>query len=106
MMTTTETIKPEQSHSVERARRFLEGRLQNGTVSRFDVKSFSHGAFWISADVERLDLPTDNLVRFLDHQAWSFEIGPRGKITVHMAPTTYRQFAGRRAFGFLFAKGI
>jgi hypothetical protein len=67
---------------------------------KFEVVETGHDyGFWVSAEVDMLDLPKGNLLRLLSHEFWHVYIGPRGKITAHSYPDSLKQFKGGEFLG-------
>lgn len=105
------TTTTKQQRAIETFRAFLERSIRQHErdaygkqIVTFNVQSVAHDSpmLKVVAEVECAGLPPNNLLRFLDHEFWLAFIGPRGGVTISMAPDAYKQFNGKRAFNMSF----
>jgi hypothetical protein len=94
-----------QERAINAIRRHIEDSLNTNPdygdeITRWEVTTTSYGCLWVTAENEMTKLPETNLLRIIDRQYWLFAIGKRGAITMKMGPNSYKQFNGRKAFGF------
>lgn len=99
----------QQADAIARLRMHIDRRIgatmrdEHGKeITRFEIEPLCYGSIKVVAEVDCTKLSTDSLLRFVEHEFWLAFIGPRGKIEVKMAPKSYKQFDGRRAFGMTF----
>jgi hypothetical protein len=95
-----------QTRAVESFRRFMQTQLdivpdRQDTLD-LEVQPTTYGIIWIKATTTMLGLPEGNLLRFVAHQHWFVKVGKRGALDVKMAPKSFEQFKGKRAFGLTF----
>lgn len=98
---------PSQQRAVANFRRFLEqGRNTNAaygdTITVFEEVPAGRGEFWIRAETEMVGLPQGNYLRAVSHDYWFVLVGRKGALIVKQAPSSFRQFHGRRAFNMNF----
>jgi len=92
-----------QERAVQRFRAFMTGQLNanpdyGDQLVEFSVEPTDYGTLWITAKTDMTKLGENNLLRALDRQYWLVSVGRRGAINVKMAPKSFDQFSGRRAF--------
>lgn len=75
---------------------------ERGDAAFFEVTVTSYGTLWITGRTEMTGLGEGNLLRAVSAEYWLVEVGKRGGLTVRMAPKSYQQFSGKRAFGMTF----
>jgi hypothetical protein len=100
-------MTPNQKRAVENFKTFMERQLNSNpdyrdTLVEFSVTPTDYGTLWITAKTDMLGLDEGNLLRALDAQWWFVHVGKRGALTVKMAPKSFKQFNGRKAFNMNF----
>jgi len=104
-------INKSQQFAIDRIKYHLEdnrGHLAEHPLVMTEFKVTELGAggrLSVTAQRDITSLPKGNLLRFLDHEYWHFFVGRRGGIEAISYPKSYKQFKGKRAFGFFFPTG-
>ena len=108
-MTTTfaaTSISNAQARAIESFKRFMQTQVSAvpayGDTVTYEVQTTEYGQTWVTARTDMTGLGEGNLLRAISSQYWLVRVGERGGLTVHMAPKSYLQFKGRRAFGMTF----
>ena len=93
-----------QKQAIKKIERFAEEQIEHfketygAAVVNFKVVD-AHAYYLVHFETDLLDLPFGNLLRALDHDYWTMQVGKRGAITVTYGSDSCEQFAGKRAFG-------
>ena len=95
-----------QTRAIESFRRFMQTQLdvvpdRQDTLD-LEVQPTSYGVVRVKATTTMLGLPEGNLLRAVSREYWLVAVGKRGGLEVKMAPNSYKQFKGKRAFGMTF----
>jgi hypothetical protein len=98
-------MNPSQTKAVARIHHHVTSNLNTtpeygDQVTKWEVTETDYGHVMISAETEMMKLGEGNLLRALDHKFYLFFIGKHGKISMKMGPKSYKQFNGRKVFGF------
>ena len=90
-----------QQRAVARALRAIKGHMFDGSHVTAEEVRERDGIVSVHVEINMGEPGT--LLHALSNEYWLVFVGPRGKLTVKMAPKSCDQFNGRRAFGMLFA---
>ena len=82
--------------------RNLDTHPERGDAAFFATETTTYGTLWITGRTEMTGLGEGNLLRAVSAEYWLVAVGKRGGLTVRMAPRSYKQFNGKRAFGMAF----
>lgn len=96
-----------QERAIARVLALVGGELdtERGEVMTHEITEVDYSkGFWLTVEKEMEGLSENNLLRYLSREHWHVWVGTRGGIRVTMAPKSYGQFAGQRAFSMNFAK--
>lgn len=89
-----------QNTQLQRIRRFMESRLDKNPEYRDTLEEFSVDYTGklavVSASTCMEGLPPGNLLRYVAREFWMFAVTSRGKVTVVVAPDSFRQFNGKK----------
>lgn len=96
-----------QEQAIKSFRFFMERQLNKNPeygdeIVAFEVKPTDYGTGWIKAETCMTKLSEGNLLRALERQYWFVSVGKRGALDVKMAPASFHQFNGKRAFNMHF----
>lgn len=97
-----------QSLAIERFRAHVEQGLTSydkkygAKITGWGLEAGAGGSIWVRCEAELTALEPGNLLRAVSREYWFVLVGPKGRITVRMAPQSYHQFHGRRAHGMKF----
>lgn len=101
------TINAHQQRAIEQFRAFMQTQLDKtpeygDTLVEFSTEPTSYGTHWITAKTAMVKLGEGNLLRAVSAQHWFVSVGKRGALQVVIAPKSFKQFNGRRAFNMSF----
>jgi len=107
MTTVTLTHNAAQARAIEGFKAFMERQISRvpayGDTVSFEIQTTAFGQTWVTAKTDMKGLGEGNLLRAVSGQYWLALIGKRGAVTIRMAPKSFDQFNGKRAFGYSFA---
>lgn len=100
-----------QQSAIDAFRRYLERDAQTSKVADLQVTKWevreNGGCLFVSAQLEcGPSVGENSLLRVLSHEWWLVQIGNRGAIDVLLAPKSYQQFKGKRAFSMNFKRDL
>jgi hypothetical protein len=106
MTTVTLTHNAAQARAIEAFKAFMQTQTSKvpayGDTVTFEIQTTAFGQTWVTAKTDMVGLGEGNLLRAVAAQYWLARIGKRGAVTIKMAPKSFDQFQGKRAFGYLF----
>jgi len=100
--------KPNRSQqaAIDHLRSFIERDISDTSrekygqqIVKFEVEptGYDYG-FWVSVEVDMVNLDEGNLLRALDWQSWHVYVGARGRLDAHSYPDVYKRcgYKGKR----------